>query len=95
MSFYRSAKIFVALLILAPSIALAYTKADLTRAKKEMIAQSIRSYSGNCPCPYNSMKNGRACGGRSAYSRPGGESPLCFEADISDKQATDFLKTRD
>lgn len=30
-----------------------------------------------CACPDDSMRNGRACGGRSAYSRPGGASPLC------------------
>jgi hypothetical protein len=24
------------------------------------------------------MRNGRACGGRSAYSRPGGAAPLCY-----------------
>ena len=26
----------------------------------------------------------KRCGGRSAYSRPGGASPLCYESDISD-----------
>jgi hypothetical protein len=28
-----------------------------------------------CACPDDTMRNGRACGGRSAYSRPGGASP--------------------
>jgi hypothetical protein len=31
-----------------------------------------------CACPDDTMRNGRACGGRSAYSRPGGASPLCY-----------------
>lgn len=48
-----------------------------------LIDRSIASYSGNCPCPYNSASNGSRCGGRSAYSRPGGASPLCYKADVS------------
>ena len=35
-----------------------------------------------CACPDDSMRNGRACGGRSAYSRPGGASPLCYPGDV-------------
>lgn len=48
-----------------------------------LIDRSMASYSGNCPCPYNSASNGSRCGGRSAYSRPGGASPLCYKADVS------------
>lgn len=48
-----------------------------------LINESIAAYSGNCPCPYSTMRNGRACGGRSAYSRPGGESPLCYPKDVT------------
>lgn len=33
---------------------------------------------GTCDCPYDLMRNGRRCGGRSAYSRPGGRSPQCY-----------------
>lgn len=51
-----------------------------------LIAESIRSYSGSCPCPYNVDRGGRRCGGRSAYSRPGGRSPVCYAGDISDGQ---------
>jgi hypothetical protein len=29
------------------------------------------------------MRNGRACGGRSAYSRPGGAAPLCYPTDVT------------
>lgn len=35
-----------------------------------------------CACPDDLMRNGRACGGRSAYSRPGGTAPLCFATDV-------------
>lgn len=54
--------------------------------RRYLIEQSIRSYSGNCPCPYNQDSAGRRCGGRSAYSRPGGASPLCYPGDISDRR---------
>lgn len=50
-------------------------KASATRAelqiKQDIIRQSIASYSGSCPCPYNADRAGRSCGRRSAYSRPG------------------------
>ena len=50
---------------------------------QEIIALSIASYSGSCPCPYNTDRGGRRCGGRSAYSRKGGASPLCYESDVT------------
>ncbi len=50
--------------------------------KKQMIRQSIANYSGPCPCPYSVMRNGRSCGKRSAWSKPGGASPLCYVSDI-------------
>ena len=51
--------------------------------KTLLIDQSIAAYSGNCPCPYSTMRNGRRCGGNSAYSKPGGAQPLCFATDVS------------
>ncbi len=68
------------------------SKKELRELKKQMIAASIEEYGGPCPCPYNTMRNGRQCGRRSAYSRPGGESPLCFEADISTEMVGTFLE---
>jgi outer membrane biosynthesis protein TonB len=38
-------------------------------------------YVGTCDCPYDLMSNGSPCGGRSAYSRPGGKSPICYTDD--------------
>jgi hypothetical protein len=49
--------------------------------KQAIIKESIASYRGSCPCPYNVDRAGRRCGARSAYSRPGGASPLCYEKD--------------
>lgn len=51
--------------------------------RKEIIRQSIARYSGSCPCPYNTDRAGRSYGRRSAYSRPGGESPICYPSDVS------------
>ncbi|MGQ3671951.1 SH3 domain-containing protein [Xanthobacter sp. TB0136] len=36
------------------------------------------AYKGRCECPYDIMRNGHRCGGRSAYSRPGGHKPKCY-----------------
>ena len=55
---------------------------SVARIKQTMIAESRADYPGRCPCPYDTMRNGASCGGRSAYSRPGGSSPLCYERDI-------------
>ena len=61
-----------------------------SQIRKILITQSINQYSGNCPCPYNRARNGSRCGKRSAWSRPGGYAPLCFERDISDKMVKDY-----
>jgi hypothetical protein len=53
------------------------------QVRKILIDESIAGYSGNCPCPYSTMSNGRSCGRRSAYSREGGESPLCYAKDVT------------
>ena len=55
-----------------------------------IIQESIASYPGHCPCPYNRASNGSMCGRRSAYSRPEGYSPLCYDADISDEMVTNY-----
>jgi hypothetical protein len=73
----------LALFIMFAAPALAQSKAD-QRDRQAMISESIRNYPGNCPCPYNADRAGRSCGQRSAYSKPGGASPLCYPADITD-----------
>jgi hypothetical protein len=52
-----------------------------------IVAESRRAYYSTghpCACPDDRMRNGRACGGRSAYSRPGGAAPLCYPTDVSE-----------
>lgn len=62
------------------------------QVRQRMIRESLAAYPGPCPCPYNVMRNGRACGGRSAYSRPGGYSPLCYPSDISDRMVEEYRR---
>ena len=50
---------------------------------KLIIQDSINHYPKQCACPYSLMKNGRVCAGRSAYSKPGGASPLCYREDVT------------
>jgi hypothetical protein len=58
--------------------------------KSRMVQESISTYQGNCPCPFNFAKNGSKCGRRSAYSRPGGETPLCYAKDITPEMLREF-----
>jgi len=36
-----------------------------------------------CACPDDLARNGSLCGGRSAYSRPGGSEPKCYPKDVT------------
>ena len=58
------------------------SKIALKKIIKQLIEESIRNYPGNCPCPYFLDRAGRRCGKRSAWSRPGGYEPFCYESDI-------------
>lgn len=53
------------------------------QVRQQIVRQSIAAYPGNCPCPYSTDRAGRRCGGRSAYSRPGGYAPKCYASDVS------------
>lgn len=61
--------------------------------KQALIGESIASYPGSCPCPYNTDRAGRSCGRRSAYSKPGGYSPLCYPADITAEMVEYYRQT--
>lgn len=66
--------------------------AELTDAKikKAIIKESIEQYPGNCPCPYNTARNGSICGKRSAYSRPGGYAPICYNSDVTQEMIKEW-----
>jgi hypothetical protein len=53
--------------------------AILVRASRQAYYASGRP----CACPDDAMRNGRRCGERSAYSRPGGAQPLCYVSDVT------------
>lgn len=55
-----------------------------------ILNESRRGYSGSCACPNDRDRAGRRCGRRSAYSRPGGASPLCYANDVSDASIARF-----
>ena len=71
----------VAFALLALS-ASARAAADEASIKQAIIRESIAHYSGSCPCPYSTARNGSSCGRRSAYSRAGGEEPICYPEQI-------------
>jgi hypothetical protein len=84
-----------AVLTLALSLAFAQTgknaKTD-DQIRQAIINESIAKYQGSCPCPYNVDRAGRQCGRRSAYSKPGGASPLCYPKDVTHKMVEEYRK---
>lgn len=58
--------------------------------RRDIIRYSIVSYPGNCPCPYNTARNGSLCGRRSAYNRPGGYAPICYDRDVTPEMIRDY-----
>jgi hypothetical protein len=77
--------------LVAPSAAEAPEISDQEIAQ-QLIANSTARYPGSCPCPYNTDRAGRRCGGRSAYSRPGGYAPLCYENNITALMIQDYRR---
>ena len=63
----------------------ALTATEVANIKGLLIQASIAEYNGSCPCPYSVARDGSSCGRRSAYSRAGGEEPLCYPDDVSDE----------
>ena len=53
-----------------------------TKSSQQQIDESIAAYPGSCACPYSRASNGSKCGKRSAWSKPGGYEPLCYESDV-------------
>jgi hypothetical protein len=86
----------IVVVLLAIGIAFGQTKSSKlsdAEIRQVLIKQSIANYSGSCPCPYNVDRADRSCGRRSAYSRPGGASPLCYAEDITQKMVDEYRKS--
>ena len=84
--------LMLSLTLIPASAQTAKTKKTDAQIKQEIITASIAAYRGNCPCPYNRDRAGKSCGARSAYSRPGGAAPLCYERDVTQKTVDDYRK---
>lgn len=69
-----------AVILTASPAALAQSDAQI---RQRLIRESIANYGGSCACPYSTDRAGRRCGGRSAYSRPGGAAPLCYPSNVT------------
>lgn len=55
--------IAVVLVILISNVDYAFAPVQtVNQIKQELIRQSISSYLGSCPCPYNAARNGSRCG---------------------------------
>lgn len=64
----------------APAIPLKNTAKTAIPKPKTLGVKPIRDpYIGTCDCPYDLKRNGARCGGSSAFSRPGGRAPRCYE----------------
>jgi hypothetical protein len=60
------------------------------KIKVLLIQESVSAYPGNCPCPYYTDRAGRQCGKRSAWSKPGGYSPLCYPSDVTSQMLENY-----
>jgi hypothetical protein len=77
---------------LSVALSIAQNAESDQQVKQKIIRESLAGYHGNCPCPYNTDRAGRNCGRRSAYSRPGGQQPLCYETDVSKEMVEQYRK---
>jgi hypothetical protein len=68
----------------APAVA-APSAEEMCRTILEDIARYQAATNGPCPCPYNLMRNGRACGNRAAWAKPNGRAPRCYFDDVTGK----------
>jgi hypothetical protein len=62
-----------------------------------IIAGSIAAYKAMdkpCACPADMMRNGRRCGGNSAWARPGGFKPLCYSTDVTETMIKAYRATK-
>lgn len=61
----------------------AVTPINDEQIKQRIIEESIAAYPGTCACPFNQARNGSRCGKRSAWSKAGGYSPICYASEVT------------
>ena len=85
----------IALLTAVPALALQPGQPSDEQVRQAIIQQSVANYLATghpCACPYNLDRAGHSCGGRSAYSRPGGAEPMCYPVDVTDGMVQDWRR---
>jgi hypothetical protein len=76
-----------ALLLMAAAGAAEMSDAQV---REKIVRESIAAYHGACPCPEFSDSRGNACGERSAWSRAGGNRPICYAHEVTDEQVRKY-----
>jgi hypothetical protein len=75
--------------------AIAHATLSDAQVRERIVQESLASYPGNCPCPYNTDRAGRSCGARSAWSKAGGYSPICYESEVTPDQVREWRARND
>jgi hypothetical protein len=90
------ARAFYTMALLASALSLQAEARSLLsddQIREQIIRESREAYYATghpCACPYDHARNGSMCGGRSAYSRPGGAEPKCFPKDVTKGEVDDW-----
>jgi hypothetical protein len=66
-----------------------YSPATDAQIQAILVARSLASFHGDCPCPYSVGRDGQRCGERSVYSRSTSSPLLCHPHDVTPKMIAD------
>jgi hypothetical protein len=86
----RLAWLSVGLLVVGVVAAKEAERLSDSQVRDRIVAESQAAYPGNCPCPENLDRAGRKCGARSAWSKPGGQNPICYAKEVSEEQVRQY-----
>lgn len=78
--------------VFATNSSQAKTAISDAQVKQRIIEESIAEYPGTCACPFNHARNGSSCGKRSAWSKAGGYSPICYANEVTPQMIKDWRK---
>lgn len=83
------------LVIASPAIAKGMKLSDgqIAAAIVQASRQAYYATGHPCACPEDHARNGSRCGGRSAYSRPGGAEPKCYVSDVTAAEIAAYRKS--
>ena len=71
-----------------------YSPATDAQIQATLVARSLASFSGACPCPYSIDREGQRCGERSVYARSTTSPLLCHPHDVTPKMIADYRARR-